>query len=84
VVLLVAGKLVVHPLTVWAALALVPDLDLALSVGAVLYAAMPMVTIFPILAARGGQGQLAAKGLLAATLASFATLPLAITLLQLG
>ena len=45
---------------------------------------MPMVTIFPLLAARGGQGQLGAMGLLAATLGSFATLPAVLWLLGLA
>jgi len=81
--LLVAGKLVLHPLAVWAALALLA-VPAELAPGAVLFAAAPMVTIFPLLAARGGQGRLAAMGLLAATLGSFATLPAAIVLLGLG
>lgn len=84
VALLVAGKLGLHPLAVWAGLAVVPGAGGGLAAGAVLFAAMPMVTIFPLLAARAGQGQMAATGLIAATLASFASLPVAARLLGLS
>jgi len=83
--LLALGKLVIHPAATWAALALVPGpVPPALATGAVIFAAMPMVTIFPLLAARDGQGQMAAMGLLVATLGSFATLPVVIILLGLA
>jgi malonate transporter and related proteins len=81
--LLLLGKLVLHPLAVvLAAQGLGAPDDLARA--GVLFAAMPMITIFPLLAARAGQGQLAAAGLMAATLASFGTLPIVIHLLALG
>jgi predicted permease len=83
VVLMVVGKLGLHPLAVWAAAGMVPGLDPRLAAGAVLFAAMPMITIFPLLAARGGQGRLGAFGFLAATTLGLATLPLAIRLLGL-
>lgn len=81
--LIVGGKLVVHPLLVAIGVALVPSVTPAMALGGVLFAAMPMITIFPLLSARVGQGQLAAFGLLIATTASFVTLPLVIQLLRL-
>lgn len=84
VAVLVVGKLLIHPLTVWGGLAVVGPVAPALATGAVLFAAMPMITIFPILAARAGQMQLGAYGLLAATLTSFASLPIVIYLLGLA
>jgi len=84
VAVLVVGKLLIHPLTVWGALAVVGPVAPGLATGAVLFAAMPMITIFPILSARAGQMQLGAYGLLAATLTSFASLPIVIYLLGLA
>lgn len=84
VTLMVAGKLVLHPLAVLAAVTLVPGVGPVLATGGVLVAAMPMITIFPLLAAQAGQGQLGAFGLLAATVAGFATVPAAIILLGLA
>ncbi|HMO06565.1 MAG TPA: AEC family transporter [Paracoccaceae bacterium] len=84
VALLVTGKLVLHPLAVLAAVTLVPGVGPVLATGGVLFAAMPMITIFPLLAAQAGQGQLGAFGLLAGTVAGFATVPAAIALLGLA
>lgn len=84
VALAVAGKLALHPVAVALALSVVPDLDPRLMAGGILFAAMPMVTIYPLLGARAGQGPLAASALFAATLASFVTLSLAIPYLPLG
>ena len=75
----VAGKLFVMPLLVLGALALVqalglpplsPDLTRALT----LSAAMPAITIYPLLAQRHGRGDDAALALLVMTLLSFFTL----------
>jgi malonate transporter and related proteins len=82
--LIVGGKLVLHPLAVGLGAALMPGLSPQIAAGGILFAAMPMITIFPLLAARAGQGQLAAFGLLVATLGSFASLPLVIHLLGLA
>ena len=82
--LIVGGKLVLHPLAVGLGAALMPGLSAQMAAGGILFAAMPMITIFPLLAARAGQGQLAAFGLLVATLGSFASLPLVIHLLGLA
>lgn len=82
--LMVGGKLVLHPLTVWGATGLVSGLGGVMAMGAVLFAAMPMITIFPLLGAKAGQGQLSAYGLLVATLCSFATLPVVVYLLGIA
>ena len=84
VVLVVMGKLGLHPLAVWGAVGVIPGVSASLAAAGVLFAALPMITIFPLLAARAGQGQLAAFGLLAATLCSFATVPALIHLLGLA
>jgi len=75
----VVAKLVGHPLAVWAALGGVsllglPALDPALAMAAVLLAAMPMLSIYPILAQAYGEEALAATVLLLGTVASFVTL----------
>lgn len=82
--LIVCGKLVVHPLLVGVGVTLASGVTPAMALGGVLFASMPMITIFPLLSARVGQGQLAAFGLLIATSASFVTLPLIIHYLGLA
>ncbi|MCC5989771.1 MAG: AEC family transporter [Pararhodobacter sp.] len=86
VALILAGKLALHPLAVWAAAAALPGAASPLTGAGILFAAMPMVTIFPLLCARAGavSGRLAAVALMAATLASFFTLPVAIRMLGLA
>lgn len=77
--MIAAGKLLLHPLAVWGAIALMPLLGLPTVTGdlrtaAVLSAAMPMLGIYPILAQRHGHEGVAAAALLATTAASFFTL----------
>lgn len=71
-----AGKLLLHPLAVFVLLLLLeqaglPPLDPQMRVGAVLFAACPMMSIYPILAHKHGREGLAAAALLATTVASF-------------
>ena len=73
------GKLIGHPLAVLVAiLALpvlgLPPLDPALRMAAVLMAAVPMMSIYPILAQAYGQEDFSATALLMTTVASFFTL----------
>ncbi|MCL4188938.1 MAG: AEC family transporter [Rhodobacteraceae bacterium] len=75
-----AGKLVLHPAAVLAALSLVPGLDPVLLHGGVVFAAVPMLSIYPIFGERAGLRLLAAAALLAATIGSFATLPAVLAL----
>jgi predicted permease len=74
-----AGKLLLHPLAVWAAIMLLPLLGLPALQGdmraaAVLSAAMPMLGIYSLLASRHGFEGFSAAALLAATAASFVSL----------
>lgn len=77
--LIAVGKLLLHPLAVFAAVSLLPLLGLPsvdgdLRTAAVLSAAMPMLGIYSILAQRHGFEGFTAAALLATTAASFLTL----------
>jgi len=72
--LVVAGKLLAHPLAVFAGLKFAPGLDPALAKAALIFAAAPVITIYPLLGAVYGQGQLCAAALITGVGASFATL----------
>lgn len=72
-VLVTLGKLVLHPLVVLALVWLWPPADPALRAAAVLFAAMPMLSIYPVLAQRHGHEKFCAAALLAATVLSFVT-----------
>jgi predicted permease len=74
--LVAAGKLVLHPLCVLCFVWLLPPADPALRVAAVLFAAMPMLSIYPVLAQRYGHAGFCAAALLAATVASFFSISL--------
>ena len=76
------GKLVLHPLAVFGALALLPPLPADLRTCAVLFAAMPMLSVYPVLAQRYGQEKLCAAVLLAATASSFVTITLLLWFLR--
>jgi malonate transporter len=86
---IVIGKLLLHPLAVGGALALlvalgVPAPSAELRTAVVLMAAMPMMGIYPILAQAYGQQDTAAPAMLVATIASFFTLSALLWLLQHG
>lgn len=70
------GKLVAHPVAVFCALWLVPGLDAGTRVVGTVFAAAPMLSIFPILAERHGGATLAASAMVTATACSFATVNL--------
>lgn len=69
-----AGKLLIHPAAVLLMLALVPTFDPRLTQAAVILAGLPIVTIFPLLAQRYGQGEFCASALLITTALSFFSL----------
>lgn len=75
--LIAVGKLVVHPLAT-AALAywLLPIADPHLRAAAVISTAMPMLGVYPLLASRAGQEDMASAALLATTVGAFVTLSL--------
>ncbi len=70
----VMGKLLLHPLAVAALMAWWSPQDPTLWVAAVLFAAMPPMGIYPVLAQRFDQERFTAAALLVGTLASFVTL----------
>ena len=78
------GKLVLHPLAMWAVLVWwVPIEDPALRAAALLTGAMPMLGIYTILNQRHGHGTVSAAALLVTTVLSFFTLSGLLWLLKL-
>jgi malonate transporter and related proteins len=73
---IVAGKLVLHPLAVLAALWAMPGIEPWMLVGGVIFAAAPMLSIYPLFGQRAGIEMLTATALLIAVLASFVTMTL--------
>jgi predicted permease len=71
IALIVLGKLVLHPLCVLGLVLLFPPANPLLGTAAVLIAAMPMMSIYPVLAQRHGHERLCSAALLAATVACF-------------
>ena len=82
--LIVLSKLILHPLCVLVWVLLFPPTEPLLRSAAVLFAAMPMMGIYPVLAHRYGQEKLCSAALLGATAVSFFTISTAITLLPIG
>jgi malonate transporter and related proteins len=80
--MVVAGKLVLHPLLMVLLIWLLPDFDPRLQLAAVLMAAMPMMSIYPIIGGNYGYRSLCASILLVTTVASFATITLTLKLLM--
>lgn len=81
---IVIGKLLIHPLIILIAFLLIPGIDPLYIVGAVLFSAAPMISIYPLLGQRYGLGGVSAAAMLVATIASFFTLSLIIWLLTLS
>lgn len=78
----VMGKLILHPLAILLAFLMLPTSDPLLLVGAILFAAAPMASIYPLLGQRYGMADVAAGALMAATLASFITFSVVIGMLS--
>ncbi|GAB4272833.1 MAG: AEC family transporter [Pararhodobacter sp.] len=78
--LVAAGKLGLHPLLVAAALILVPGVPPELIPVGIVYAAMPMLTIYPILAAPFGLQAVTSTALLVSTALSLFTVSFVISL----
>lgn len=69
------GKLLLHPLCVYLAFTfVVPIADPQLRTAALLFSAMPMLGVYPILALKHGHEEVSAAALLATTIGSFFTL----------
>ena len=84
---IVLGKLIFHPLAVLTAIMLVPllgfpILDVSLASGAVILAAVPMLSIYPILASKYGQEEVCSAAMLITNLVSFFTLSLLLWVLD--
>jgi predicted permease len=76
------GKLIVHPLAVVAAMQLIPIADPNLRRAAIVFACIPMISVYPILGGRYGQEKVCAAALLAATTASFVTITVVLWLVE--
>lgn len=76
----VFGKLVLHPALVALLLLFLPPLDPKLKLALMIIASAPMMTIYPLLGARFGQGSQAAAALLVGTVLSFFTMSAVIAL----
>jgi malonate transporter and related proteins len=81
IALIACGKLLLHPLCVLVFVFLFPPEQPLLRAAAILFAAMPMLSIYPVLAQRHGHERLCAAALLAATVSSFVSISLLIALL---
>jgi malonate transporter and related proteins len=75
------GKLLLHPLMVGLMVWLLPPLDPALRVVPVVFASVPMLSIYPILAQKYGFEGFCAAALLLATVLSFVSISLILWLL---
>lgn len=76
------GKLVVHPTAVLLAVLLVPGISPPLQIAAVLFACVPMFSIYPILGQKYGKEASCAAALVVTTLSSFVTISAVIWLLR--
>ncbi|MBT2789052.1 MULTISPECIES: AEC family transporter [unclassified Halomonas] len=81
---IVVGKLLIHPLAIFIAFYFVPGIDPLYMAGALLFAAAPLISIYPLLGQRYGLDGVSAAALLVATIASFFTLSLIIWLMTLS
>lgn len=79
-----AGKLLLHPLAVVAFLFLVPGISDGLMAAGILFSCVSMITIYPLLGARFGEGRMSAAALVVATAAGLVTLLCVIAFLPLG
>jgi predicted permease len=78
------GKLVLHPLAVGVLVWCLPPMARELQAAAVLFAAVPMLGVYPILAQRHGHDGLSAVAQLVVTLGSFVTLTTLLWVLRPG
>lgn len=76
------GKLLVHPLAVMLLVMVLPAIPRELQMAIIITSAVPMMSIYPILAQKHGEEGLAASALLGTTIASFVTLTALLWVLQ--
>lgn len=72
--LILSGKLLLHPLCVWLVFQWWPEPDSRLQSAAIVNAAMPMMSIYPLLSQKYGHEDMATAALIATTFTSFFTL----------
>ncbi|WP_111497554.1 AEC family transporter [Marinobacter bohaiensis] len=75
------GKLTLHPLMMVLLIWLLPDFDPQLQKAAILLAAMPLASVYPIIGSLYGQRQLCSSILLACTVLSFFSISIALAVL---
>lgn len=80
--LVVIGKLALHPLAVLAVAMLLPARDPVLVQAMVIFASVPMVTIYPLLGQRYGEEEFCAAALLVTTTLSFLTISAALLFIR--
>lgn len=80
--LIMGGKLGLHALAVFQLLMLVPGVDPGIRAALILNACMPMASIYPIVAQKYGQQDVAAAALVATTVMSFLTISAAVWLMK--
>ncbi|WP_341645538.1 AEC family transporter [Thauera sp. SDU_THAU2] len=82
VALITAGKLLLHPLAVLLAVIIVPGIPVELQAAAVLFACVPMLSIYAILGQKYGMEALCSAVLVVATIVSFVTISIIIWLVK--
>lgn len=80
--LVALGKLVIHPLLVLTLVWALPDFDHKLQLSAILLAAMPMLSIYPIIGGHYGYRDFCAGTLLATTALSFVSISVILFILS--
>lgn len=76
------GKLILHPLLMFAALTLMPGVDPLLTVAGLLFASAPMMSVFPILGQRFGLEERCAASLVGCTVLAFFSVSAVLALLR--
>jgi predicted permease len=79
IVPILVGKLVLHPLLVAGGFMLVGNVPHDLAVAGIVMASAPMLTVYPILGQRFGEGPLCATALVVVTATGFFTMTLMLT-----
>lgn len=81
--IVMVGKLILHPLLAALMIWLLPPFDAGLSKALVLIAAMPMMSMYPIIGAQYGHGRFCSSTLLLTTVTAFITISIALWLVKI-
>jgi len=84
VALITTGKLLLHPLAVFAAVMLFPSIEPNLKLAAVTFASVPMLSIYPIFGQKYGHEGICASAMITSTLAAFVSISLILGLLRMS